>query len=469
MSGVELSSGINPGDAIPIGELPQYMGFRGIHIILLVGSFMGNMCAASITGCLPYILEDVRMEYSLTPAQAGLMMSGSSAGSIIGVFLSGWLADIVGRRPSLALSAVMTCLCAFPFLLLPEGRLYWANVALNGVLGIPFGALSTLITPYCLEFFPDTTRGYAAVLISLGWPAGSIWCIYTVGWQTSAEWRHCLAVGALVPGLVLCVLMVVMLESPRWLYTVGRHAEGDAVLKSIFAWSPLRGGQATAHAPKIAELQEESEESPLKLVAELFTKPMRFLTILACILYMLTASASFSGWTYAPAILARIAGRDIDNSFFVYTELAGVAGAFVGALTLDPLGRRPTLLLSYCLGLFAYAILLTPLATPATVGWIWLIVGLVQGLMWPALNTYLTEAFPTKLRGTGNGLAATFGRFANVAAPWVVGELLGISVYSSIALLMSFYALAAIGAMLIPQETSGVAMMDGLADMESKS
>merc|ERR1712129_10419 len=94
----------------------------------------------------------------------------------------------------------------------------------------------------------------------------------------------------------------------------------------------------------------------------------------------------------------------------------------VGGCTLDRFGRRATLLMAYILGMCAYALLFTPLATPNAVGWIWLLVGLVQGLMWPALNTYLAEVFPTRVCCTGIGTAATFGRIANIAAPWAVGR-----------------------------------------------
>merc|ERR1740121_2783345 len=184
----------------------------------------------------------------------------------------------------------------------------------------------------------------------------------------------------------------------------------------------------------------------------------------------MTASASWAGWVHAPEMLERISGEETPKIFFAITELAGVAGTMVGACILDPLGRRPTLILAYSLGLVAYGLLLTPLATPHTIGWIWLLVGFVQGLMWPAMSTYLAEAFPTKLRGTGNGMAATFGRFANIAAPPAVGKVLAHSVYRALAMLMSFYLLAALFAFLIPQETSGRAMSDGLGeDPEKKS
>jgi len=272
-------------------------------------------------------------------------------------------------------------------------------------------------------------------------------------------------VAMLVPGLVLlCVFFSLMLESPRWLYSVGRRSDGEQVVSKIFESTPLLGGRPQGAAPKVADLPGETQEQepPLKLVAELFSRHMLAKTSLACLLSMMTASASFAGWTHAPAMLEAITGRPIPNAFFGFTEFAALAGTLIATFTLDSLGRRPTLIMAYLLAVCAYSLLFTPFATPRSTGYIWLVVGLVQGMMWPALYTYLTEAFPTKLRGTGNGLAAMAGRVANIFAPWIVGKLLDRSVYYALGLLMSFYAIAAALAALVPQETSGMAMSDGL-------
>merc|ERR1719203_453699 len=381
-----------------------------------------------------------------------MMLSGSSLGSIVGVFVSGWLADVVGRRVAVTLCAATTCLFSIVFFVLPLGKHYWALVAVHTALGIPFGGLSTIITPYCLEFFPDDSRGKAAMATSLGWPAGSIWCIQLVDYLTVDAWRACFALGGLVPGVALLLLIYFMPESPRWLYTVGRRAQGEAVLTHIFDSEPLLGGRARGPPPTISKMQQEHKESPLKLLGDLFSPSMRLLTCISCMLYVFTASASFSGWMWAPDILTTISGRAIANVFFMMTEVSGVVGAFVGVMVLDRWGRRATLLFSYVLGLSVYAVLGSGWF-PATVGWIWLLVGLVQGLMWPALGTYLTEAIPTKLRGTGNGVAAVFGRLAMITAPWAVGKFISVSVYAGLVMLMAFYGFAALFALIIPYET----------------
>jgi len=342
---------------------------------------------------------------------------------------------------------------------------FYMNIGLNVLLGLPFGAFSALTTPYCLEFFPDAYRGRAALVISLGWPAGSTWCIFLVDSILGKErWRLCMTVGMLVPGIALLITLVFMQESPRWLFTVGRKAEGEAVLIKIFATGRFMrfGGLPTPPVLKEIPPKNDSQESAVKNLKQLFSPDMMRVTILCCLLYATTASASFSGWTHAPNILQQTGGAPVPAIFFAVTEGAGMIGAIIGGMTLDFVGRTKTLLLSYFLGLFAYGLLLTPAANPNTVGYFWLLVGMVQGLMWPALNTYLTEAFPTQLRGTGNGVAATFGRLANIVSPWAVGALLDVNVYAALGLLMSFYVFAAVFALFIPQETKGLALADYL-------
>merc|ERR1712129_589700 len=105
-----------------------------------------------------------------------------------------------------------------------------------------------------------------------------------------------------------------------------------------------------------------------------------------------------------------------------------MGGLIVTCGIIDSIGRRPTMLVSYFLGLTAFLVLTLRAHTVLTVGCVWQVVGLVQGMMWPAVGVYIAEVFPTRLRGTGNGFANMFGRLGNALAPLLAGYLLDHSV-----------------------------------------
>ena len=106
--------------------------------------------------------------------------------------------------------------------------------------------------------------------------------------------------------------------------------------------------------------------------------------------------------------------------------LIQVPGYYSAALLLDKIGRK--WILSIYLAVSGIACLL--LSTTTNVNLILLYSGVISFFnlgAWAALYTYTPELYPTELRGTGSGAAASIGRLAGIAAPAATGYLFAVS------------------------------------------
>lgn len=96
--------------------------------------------------------------------------------------------------------------------------------------------------------------------------------------------------------------------------------------------------------------------------------------------------------------------------------LAQVPGYYTGALLLDRAGRKPIAVV--CLALAGLGSVLLSLAVEPNSILLWSVVISFFNLgAWSALYAYTPELYPTSVRGTGSGTAASIGRLAGVIAP----------------------------------------------------
>jgi SP family general alpha glucoside:H+ symporter-like MFS transporter len=96
-------------------------------------------------------------EYELTaPWQSGLS-NGASVGSILGLWIAGYVADRVGYRRTLI--GALGCVVAFVFVVFFAGSV---EVLLVGevLLGLPWGVFQTMTTAYAAEVCPVGLRAY---------------------------------------------------------------------------------------------------------------------------------------------------------------------------------------------------------------------------------------------------------------------------------------------------------------------
>lgn len=327
-----------------------------IYFICLVSAMGGLLFGYDwvvIGGAKPFYEVFFGIENS--PGQQGLAMSIALAGCLVGAMVSGSLADRLGRKPLLLLSAFIFLVSAYAT---GAFNAFTYFLIARFIGGIAIGIASGLSPMYIAEIAPSHVRGKLVSLnqltIVLGilgaqivnyliaepMPAGTV-LPPADSWNVLTGWRW-MFWSAAFPAAAFLILAFFIPESPRWLAMKKRNEQAGRILTRI-------GGAAYAAAEleavdKADEKSKSSKQGGLKV---LFSKPYRLVLFLGVII------AVFQQWcgtnvifNYAQEIFSD-AGYDLGEMLFniVLTGITNVIFTFVAIYSVDKLGRKKLMLI----------------------------------------------------------------------------------------------------------------------------
>ncbi len=345
------------------------------------------------------------------PAMQGLAMSIALAGCLVGALAAGVLADRLGRKALLIVSAFIFATTAYgtgafdsftPFLII------------RFLGGIAIGIASGLSPMYIAEVAPTAVRGKLVSLNQLTIVVGILsaqivnWLLVSddTTWNIGTAWRWMFWAAAFPAGVFLLLALFIP-ESPRWLAMKGKNEKAFATLSKIggkeYAESEIRAFEE-------AEAQKQSQGG-LKL---LFSKSYRQVLIIGIVVAM------FQQWcgtnvifNYAQEIF-QSAGYDVDNTFIniVVTGIANLVFTFVAIYTVDRLGRRALMLIGAGGLAGIYAILglcyYMEVSGVMMVALVVLAIACYAMSLGPVTWVLLSEIFPNRVRA----VAVATGTFA---------------------------------------------------------
>ena len=345
------------------------------------------------------------------PAMQGLAMSIALAGCLVGALTAGVLADRLGRKALLIVSAFIFATTAYgtgafdsftPFLII------------RFLGGIAIGIASGLSPMYIAEVAPTAVRGKLVSLNQLTIVVGILsaqivnWLLVSddTTWNIGTAWRWMFWAAAFPAGVFLLLALFIP-ESPRWLAMKGKNEKAFATLSKIggkeYAESEIRAFEE-------AEAQKQSQGG-LKL---LFGKPYRQVLIIGIVVAM------FQQWcgtnvifNYAQEIF-QSAGYDVDNTFIniVVTGISNLVFTFVAIYTVDRLGRRALMLIGAGGLAGIYAILglcyYMEVSGVMMVALVVLAIACYAMSLGPVTWVLLSEIFPNRVRA----VAVATGTFA---------------------------------------------------------
>jgi MFS transporter, putative metabolite:H+ symporter len=400
-----------------------------------------------IAFALPGFME----EFQLSTAQAGLVVSSTFLGMLLGAWFWGALSDRIGRRTGFQITIAIFAVAGLASAFAPSAL--WL-AALRALTGFGLGGALPLDFSLFAEYLPRRNRGRWLVLLESFWGVGTL-AAAGLAWLLvpTLGWRYLLATSAIAGLFVLWVRLRVP-ESPRWLMTQGREREAREVLNTVAE----ANGSARIEEP-LAPPPPAPEVGP----GDLLRERLRRITVVNWTAWFLIAFSYYGIFVWLPTILKEEYGFVSSYGYVFFLVAVQMPGYFSAAWLVEKWGRKPTL--AVYLGASAAATFVWAVVESAAA------VFVAAGLMsfftlgaFATLYTYTPETYPTTLRTTGMGSASGWARVGGFIAPYVGGLLIDVSLVLALGVFALAFLVNAGVIALFAHETKDRDLADTLAE-----
>jgi MFS family permease len=339
-----------------------------------------------------FVIPSVIAAWHISKGQAGLLATVALVISALGGWLAGLLSDRFGRARILQITilwfAVFTFLSGFT-------HCFWQLLLTRGLQGLGFGGEWAVGSVLMGETIRAQYRGKAVGTVQGGWAIG--WGLaaifYTVLFSVlpaDVAWRAMFWIG-LLPALLV--------------FYIRRHVPEPTV------YSETRR--------QLARLGKQSH------FLEIFRPTLLRITVLASLMATGAQGGYYAITTWLPTYLKTTRGLSVLNTgtYLIVVIAGSFAGYMVSADFTDRLGRKRTLIVFAAFSFLTvafYAYL--PISNHGM-----LLLGFPLGFFasgsFSPMGSFLTELFPTHVRGSAQGFTYNFGRGVGALFPTLVGFL----------------------------------------------
>jgi MFS transporter, SP family, sugar:H+ symporter len=177
--------------------------------------------------------------YFFSPARQGSIVGFLCIGCLLGSLIAGKIADSLGRRLAISVSALSCCVGTVIEI---SSSHAWYQFAIGRLVnGLGIGAMSVTVPMYQSESSPVIIRGVLVASYQLFITLG-IWTAEMVNYgtnemQSSASWRIPNGLSFLW-ALILGAGILALPESPRFAYRLGREEEARNTIAKLAGLAP---------------------------------------------------------------------------------------------------------------------------------------------------------------------------------------------------------------------------------------
>ena len=392
----------------------------------------------------------------------GCTTASALIGTILGAWLSSRPSDVLGRRQTLSLLAVLYTVSAV-------GSAFawnWSSFVIARFIGgLAVGGSSVVGPIYIAEISPAKSRGRLVALLQFNIVFGILLAYlsnYIIGKLDleNIEWRWMFGVEAF-PAVAFFLLLFGIPFSPRWLMIKGRTGEARRIIERIGAENVE---QEMREIRESIDLAHHSAREPL--FCRMYLKPILLAIAIAAfnqlsgINALLYYSMRIFETAGASADLARLQSVIVGATNLIFTMLA--------MTVIDHFGRRKLMFV----GSLGYIVSLSTVAWAFSAGRGGAVV-LACFLLFiashafghgAAIWVFISEIFPNRVRAKGQALGSFTHWIMNAAISWTFPMLVGSSAAPGAgqagARVFAFYAgmmvLQLIWVIAIMPETKGI-------------
>lgn len=449
MRGSPLSGSNTPDGSVAarLNALPITSLHRKATVVIGIGFFF-DLYESFLSGILAVVLTD---ELGGNEAEKSLLVASVYIGSFFGALVMSRVADRVGRRTAflltLAVYSVFSLLGAF-------SNSVELLIAARFLAGIGIGAELPLGAVYLADLMPAALRGrfvaWAFTVGFCGMPvAGFAGTALAPHAPLGIEgWRWLLGLGA-VGALIIWALRRTLPESPRWLESVGRHDEADAVTRRF---ERLAEGRTAQPGPPV---EEQPEHGRLSL-RELFAGQWRRRTVMLWIFHVFQTVGYYGFGTMVPLVLEQKGFET--TSTLTFTALSYL-GYPVGSLLSVPImerGQRKWLVCGAAGAMIVFGLAFGFADTAVLISLFGFCYTLASNFFSNSYHAYEVELFPTSVRATATGAAYSISRVTNAVMPFALIPLLAAAgAMSLFAAIVAAMVLVIVDVALLGPRTTG--------------
>ncbi|HEX7305775.1 MFS transporter [Lentzea sp.] len=350
-----------------------------------IGAFGGYGLDSYDYWVLPLSLVAITGYFGLTKAEAGLLGTSTLLMSAIGGAVAGVMADRFGRSKTLVITvaayAFFTVLCGF-------ATSYETLLVFRALQGLGFGgewaAGAILVAEYCKPKY----RGRTVAFIQSAW---------AVGW-----------------GLAVVVnTLVASLADP-------------AISWRIMFWTGALPAILIFYVRRNVDDAPETQAQPKErgTFRKIFAPGIVKTTLFAALLATGVQGGYYTLATWLPSFLQTGRGLTIigTGGYLAFLITGAWIGYVSGGYLTDYLGRKKTFtLFAVASALLIVAYTQIPNGANTLVMFLGFPLGFCMSAIFSGFGSYLSELYPTQLRGTGQGFTYNFGRAFGAVFPGLVG------------------------------------------------
>jgi MFS family permease len=371
-----------------------------------------------------FVIPTIIGIWGLSRGEAGLIGTVTLLISSLGGWFTGTLADRFGRVKMLQITILwysfFTFLCAF-------AQNFEQLFVLRALHGFGFGGEWAAGAVLMGEVIRDRYRGRGVGLVQTGW---------AIGWGASA--------------LVYIAFYWLLPETLAW-----RVLFGVGLLPAVFVFWIRR------HIEEPEIFQTRRRDNPPVGWSHLFSAfrgPHLWVTVKISLMVAGAQGGGYAIGIWMPTYLRTVRGfsATATGGFLLVQILGALAGFLLGSYLSDAIGRKWTFLWSAILSfVFILLYMFVPMDSTAL-----LFAGvplfIVLLMKFPPMGPFMTELFPTELRGNAQGFCYNSGRAIGSFFPTMVGYVSqSLPLGTTIAIFSAVASGLMIGMLMLLPETRG--------------
>jgi len=399
---------------VDVGVVLDEGRWSGYQKLLILGTALTIILDGIDNQLLGNAIPSMMKEWGLGRGAFSTALALGPLGMMLGGVFGGMLGDRIGRRTALLSSVI--AFAALTFAVATVNSVFLLGF-FRFLCGLGLGGAMPNAAALASEYVPRRQRAFAVTLTIVCIPlGGTLAALMSAQVVPQYGWRALFVLGGIIPIVLALVLFKVLPESPRYL---ARHRERWPELIAV-----LR--KAGHNVPADSSFIEAGTSQTVKSnasIGDLFVPSFRMDTLGLFGAFFFCLLANYIGILLIPVMLT---GAGFQQAFasnaLAAWNFGGVGGAIIGALIIQRLGSRMTMLglsaVSVASALWLAAIPPDPLNTFQLIV-MFVILGGSLNAVQTTMYALAANVYPTEIRGTGIGTAVAVGRIGNVLASYV--------------------------------------------------